>query len=81
MYRASCATMAVTKDRLPGQEVYLAEKSIRAVADDLVSRAVQNRDLALDDRDERVARIAHAVEHLAGLRRPLLADPGQGPKL
>jgi hypothetical protein len=51
------------------------------MADDLPSGGVQYRDLALDDRDERVARITDAVEQLAGLRGPLLADPGQGRKL
>ena len=40
-----------------------------AVADDLVARAVEDRRLALEDRDERVALVADLVEDVAGRRR------------
>ena len=42
--------------RLPGKQVQLAEEAGRPVADDLVAASIEDRDLALDDRDERVAR-------------------------
>ena len=62
---------------LAGEEVQLAEEAGRAVADDLVARRVEDRDLAVEDRDERVAPGADAVEHVAGGRRALLAELGQ----
>ena len=40
----------------------------------LVARGVKNRDLTLEDRDERVAPVADAIEHLTGVRGPLLAQ-------
>jgi hypothetical protein len=51
------------------------------MANDLVAGAVEDRDLALEDRDERVGRIADAIENVAGLRRALLADPGESCEL
>ena len=63
--------------RLSGQQVQLADEPRRPVADDLVAGGVTDRDLALDDRDERVAPIANAVEHLTDIRRALLADLGK----
>ena len=45
---------------LPGEQVQLAEEARRAVADDLVARGVEDRDLALEDRDERIAPVADA---------------------
>ena len=49
------------KHRLPGQQVQLAEEPRRSVADDLVTGRVADRDLALEDRDERIAAIADAI--------------------
>ena len=46
------------EDRLPGQEVQLAEEVGRSVPHDLVAGRVEDRDLALDDRDERIAPVA-----------------------
>jgi hypothetical protein len=43
---------SVDEDRLPGQEVQLAEEARRAVPDELVSGRVEDRDLAFDDRNE-----------------------------
>ncbi len=63
--------------RLPGQQVQLAEEARCAVADDLVAGRVEDRDLALEDRDERIAPIADAIQHLADLRRALLAELGE----
>src|SRR6185436_13398184 len=55
-------------------QVELAEKAGGAVADDLVARGVEDRRLALEDRDERIARVADPVEDLPGGGRPLLAE-------
>ena len=62
---------------LAGQQVQLAEEPRRPVADDLVAGGVEDRHLALDDRDERVALIADAKQHVADVRRALLAELGQ----
>ena len=59
---------------LPGQQVQLAEEAGRPVADDLVAGSVEDRDLALEDRDERVVAIADAIEHVADVRCALLAE-------
>src|SRR4029077_2725302 len=61
------------EDGLPGEEVYLPEEAGSAMADDLVAGAVEHRRLPLDDRDERIARIADLVQLLAHLRGALLA--------
>ena len=44
-----------------------------AVAHDLVAGGVQDRHLALDDRDERIALVADPEEHVADGRGALLA--------
>ena len=43
------------EDGLPGEQVHLAEEARGAVADDLVAGRVEDRHLALEDRDERIA--------------------------
>ena len=43
------------------------------MADDLVAGGVEDGRLALEDRDERVARVADLEEHVADLGGPLLA--------
>ena len=63
--------------RLPGQEVQLAQELRCPVADDLVAGRVHDRHLALDDRDERIAPIADAVQHVADVRRALLTELGK----
>ena len=65
------------EDRLAGEQVHLAEEPGRTVADDLVAGGVLDRSLALEDRDERVGRVADAVQPLPGLRGPLLAVLGE----
>jgi hypothetical protein len=65
------------EDGLPGEQVQLAKKPAAAVPHDLVPSRVQNRNLALADRHERVAPIAKPVEHVAGGRSPLLSHFGQ----
>ena len=65
------------EDRLPRQEVQLAQELRRPVADDLVAGGVEDRHLALEDRDERVAPVADAVQHVADVRRALLAELGE----
>ena len=47
----------------------------------LVARGIEDRDLALEDRDERIALIADAIEHIPNIRRALLAVLGEGRKL
>ncbi len=61
-------------DSLTGQEVDLAEEAGRSVPDDLVAGAVEDRSLALDDRDERVPQISNPKEHVTDSRRALLTD-------
>ena len=51
------------------------------MADDLLAGRVDDRDLALDDRDERVALIADAVEHVADIGRVLVTELSQGREL
>ena len=72
------------EDGLPGEEVHLAEEARRAVADDLVAGRVEDRDLALDDRDEGVALVADAEQHVADAarcapRRAARASPAATP--
>ena len=57
------------KDRLPGQEIHLPKEPRLAVADDLVVRSVEDRHLALEDRDQGIALIADAKQHVADARR------------
>ena len=51
------------------------------MADDLVAGRVEDRDLALEDRDERIPLVADAIQHVADVGRPLLAELGQRCKL
>jgi hypothetical protein len=57
---------------LTGQEVQLADELQRAVPRDLIVRGVVDRDLALDDRDERVAPVADAEQDVADVGGALL---------
>ena len=65
------------EDGLPGEEVQLAEEAGGAVADDLVAGRVEDRDLALADRDERIDGISDPEQHVADGCRPLLARRGK----
>src|SRR5438093_10226014 len=47
------------------------------MADELVAGRIENRHFALDDRDEGVAPVAHAVEHVTDVCSALLAKLGQ----
>ena len=49
--------------------------------DDLVAGPVEDRDLALDDRDERVLLVADPEQQVADVRSPLLAELGEGRQL
>ena len=69
------------EDGLSREQVQLAEEPGRAVADDLLAGRVDDRDLALEDRDERVPLIADAVEHVADIGRVLLTELSQGREL
>ena len=71
----------VDEDRLPRQEVQLAEKAGGAVPDELVPGAVDDRDRAVEDRDERVLAIADLVQQVADGSRALLADLGESSQL
>ncbi len=67
----------VDEDRLPGQEVQLAEEARGAVPDELVPGRVDDRDLPFEDGDERIDPIADPVQQLTDRRRALLADLGE----
>ena len=65
------------EDGLPGEEVHLAEEARRAVADDLVAGRIEDRHLAFEDRDERVAPVADPEQHVADGGGALLAELGE----
>jgi hypothetical protein len=65
------------EDGLSREEIHLPEKARSAVADYLAAGAVAHRDLALDDRDERVALVADLKKLLSDLGCPLLAVLGE----
>jgi hypothetical protein len=58
---------------LAGHQVQLAEEVRSAVACDLAARGVEDRGLALDDRDQRIAPVANAEQNVADSRGALLA--------
>ena len=47
----------------------------------LVARGIEDRDLALEDRDERIAPITDAIDHIPDVRRALFAVLGKGREL
>ena len=47
------------------------------MAHDLVPAAVEDRHLALENRDERVGPVADAIQHVADVRGALLAELGK----
>jgi hypothetical protein len=63
--------------RLSGQEVQLAEEAQAPVADDLGASGVDDRDLAFEDGDEWIARVANPIQDVTDVRCALLADLGQ----
>ena len=67
----------VHEHRLPRQQIQLPEEARGALPDQLVPGRVNDRDLPLEDRNERVAPIADPVQQLADSRRALLTDLGQ----
>jgi hypothetical protein len=69
------------EDRLPGEQVHLAEEAGVAMTDDLVAGGIDHRDLPLDYRDERIALVANLKQRLADLCPPFLAVLGQRRKL
>jgi len=69
------------ENRLAGQQAELSEESRRAVPGYLVARLVADRHLSLDDRDERVLLIADSIQHVADIRRALVAELGDGRQL
>src|SRR5205085_720142 len=66
---------------LAREKVQLAEKARGAVANDLVAGRVDDRNLTLLDCDERIARIADAVQHITDARRALLTQRRQSGQL
>ena len=64
-------------DGLAREQIDLAEEAGRPVPDDLVPVPVEDRRLALEDRDERVAQIANPIEDVADRGRALLTDVGE----
>ena len=79
MYRSGSVTSGVDEDRLPGQEVQLAEEAGGAVPDELVPGCVDDRDLSFENRDERIGPIADPVQQFTDRRRALLADRRREP--
>jgi hypothetical protein len=65
------------ENRLPGEEVQLAEETRGAMADYLVACRIEDRDLALTDGDERIRRISGPEEHVANGCCPLFARRGE----
>ena len=68
------------ENRLTGEKAHLAEKAGREMAHDLDACRIDDRDLTLDDRHERVGAIAHAIENVADLSSAFLtqlAEPRQ----
>ncbi len=65
------------EDGLAGEQVHLAEEAAGSVADDLAAGGVENRGLALEDRDERVGLVADPEQLLADRGGALLAVLGR----
>ena len=62
------------EDRLARQQIQLAQKAGRAVADDLVPGRVEDRRLALANCDERIALVPDPVQNVTNGRGPLLPE-------
>ena len=77
MYRIGCVTTAVRKTVWPESRLVSPRKPDAPVPDDLVPRGVENGHLALEDRDQRVARVADTEEDITDLGRALLAVLGE----
>ena len=60
--------------RLARQQVQLAQKAGWAVADDLVPGRVQDRRLALQNCDERIALVPDPIQNVTNRRRSLLSE-------
>src|SRR5262249_2554520 len=65
------------EDGLSREQVRLAEEATRTVAVDLRTGLVEDRRLALDDRDQRIASVTDPKEFVAHRRAPLLAVLGK----
>ena len=65
------------EDGLSREQVRLAEEAARAVAADLRVVLVEDRRLAFDDRDQRIASVTDPKERVADLCAPLLAVLGE----
>ena len=65
------------EDRLPGQKVHLAQELRLAVPDDLVTRSIEDRHFALENRDQGIALIADAKQHITDACVSLLAMLGE----
>jgi hypothetical protein len=66
---------------LPREQVQLAEEAARALAGDLVPGPVEDRRLALEDDDERIARVTDPEQELSLRGRALLAPRRESLKL
>ena len=74
IYRSSRVTTAVRKTVCPDSRFISPSEARRAMADDLVAGRIEDRHLALDDRDEGVALVADAEQHVTNARGSLLSD-------
>ena len=69
------------ENRLTREEVQFSEEAGGALPDDLIPGRVDDRDLSLENRNERICPIADPVQQLTGRRRALLADLGESRQL
>ena len=67
--------------RLARQEVHLAQKPRRPMANDLVPSPIEDRGLSLENRDQRITCIADPEQHVTDRGVALLAVQGQRRKL
>src|SRR5204863_874188 len=72
---------AIDVDGLPREQVHFAEEAPRALSRDLVPGPVEDRRLALEDDDERVARVTDPEQELSLRGRALLAQRRESLKL
>src|SRR6185295_11868342 len=67
--------------RLPAEQAHLTHEAAGTLAHDLVSGRVQDRRLAFEDDDQRIARITDPEQELPLGGRVLLAVGRKGPEL
>jgi hypothetical protein len=69
------------EDGLAGEKIHLPQEAGGAVAYDLVSGGIEDRNLALHDRDEWIGRVSYPEENITDRSRALFAKRSQGGEL